>query len=245
MAAGDIINNQGVSIIEAGSQPTWTPVNNQSKWAKEEGLPIFYFFDTNWQKLNLSYAKTYTGSTLIDNGTDLGAQLQALETAIENISNDGNSVNVVRTNSIEDVQPTLAEVPNPQSGDTANISLTSQKVEYWSFVGSAWTKSFVVDYSQMTIPVQTVSNTNSIDLTISANDLQAALNLDANQDNEFEIIESVNGVRISKNLLTAFNSIALAQASSSLAVGDAYILTKANLDGVPSDGATSPVLRKI
>lgn len=244
MAAGDNLRNQGISIIEAGGSPTWTPTVNQSKWAKEENNSNFYYFDgTAWQLIALNFNTTYTGSVLPDGSSDLAAHLQALESAIENITNDGNAQNIVRTDAIEDVAPTTAEIATPESGDTANVSLTSQKVEYWSYNGTTWNKDFVVDYSQITIPIQTVSNTNSVNLTITTNDLTADVRLDATQDNYLQITESTAGLRITAQTLTSFSSFALAQASS-LAVGDAFILTINNLEGIPSDGVTGPIFRK-
>lgn len=249
MAAGDIIYNQGISIIEAGSQPTWTPIANQSQWAKEANLPIFWYFDgAAWQRLSFDFNRTYTGSILNDTNTDLGDQLQLLETAIEavqaSINNDGNATNIVRTDAIEDVAPTAGEIATPEEGDTANVSLTSQKVEYWSYTGGAWAKAFVVDYSMVTIPVQTVADTNSIDLTLASNELSAALNLSATQDSEFALVESADGITLQRQTLPSYVSFAAAQADAGLAAGDAFVLTVNNLDGVPSDGFSAPNFRK-
>ena len=243
MAAGDIINSQGISIVEAGS-PTWIPAADQSKWAKEADLPIFYYFNgTVWNKLGLDFVQTYTGTILADNSTSLGNQLQALETAIGDFTNDGNAINIKREDATEDVAPTVGEKAAPKNGDTAYIDLPSQKVEFWNYQVATWIKAFTIDYSGGAGLITSVQDTATINFTLAGGELQAAVKQSETQDNEIFVTSTASGLRITKQTLTAFSSFALAQASG-LSIGDSFILTLANLEGIPSDGATGPVFRK-
>ena len=179
MAAGDIIRNQGISIIEAG-MPSWTPTSNQSRWAKEENSNNFYYYDgTSWKEISINFNSVYSGNILPDNNSDLSLHLQSLESAIENIN----------------------------------------------------------------IPIETVSDSDSIVLTITTNNLTANVKLDVSQDNYLEITESPSGLKITPQNLSSFASFSDAQLSS-LLVGDAFLLTVNNLEGIPTDGITSPVFRK-
>ena len=91
--------------------------------------------------------------------------------------------------------------------------------------------------------IQSVSDTNSIDLDVTSNDLTADLKIDPTQDNLNEITVSGTGVRITAQALNPYDSFADAQASG-LAVGDAFVLSIDNIEGIPSDGVTGPVFRK-
>lgn len=51
---------------------------------------------------------------------------------------DGNTVDVVRANNVQGVEPTAIEVPNPIKGDRANIFLTNDLQELWSY-NTSWT----------------------------------------------------------------------------------------------------------
>ena len=244
MAAGDLLRSRGISMIEAGAAPSFTPTTNQSKWAKEEGNAKFYYFDTSWKLIDLGFSKTYSGSILPTNSSELSDHLQALETAIESFTTDGNLTQISRSNSTEDVAPTSSEVPSPQDGDTANISLTSQKVEAWSYSSGTWTKNYVVDHSTVVIPIETVTDSNSVELLLTGTDLTANIKTSSSQDNEFEIIELSDGIRITRQILPIFQSFSAAQVSVNIDAGDAFVLSISNLEGIPSDGATGPVFRK-
>lgn len=244
MAAGDLLRSRGISMVEAGAAPSFTPTSNQSKWAKEEGNAKFYYFDTSWKLIDLGFSKTYTGSILPTNSSDISEHLQALESAIESFTTDGNLTQISRNNSTENVEPTNIEVVNPQNGDTANISLTSQKVEAWSYSSGTWTKNYVVDHSTVVIPIETVTSSNSVELLLSGTNLTANVKTSSNQDNEFEITELSNGIRITRQILPIFQSFSAAQASVNINTGDAFVLSMSNLEGIPSDGVTGPVFRK-
>lgn len=91
--------------------------------------------------------------------------------------------------------------------------------------------------------VATVSDTNSIQLTIAGFDLTADVILDATQDNYVTITESATGLRVTTTTLTAYDTYALAVAE--VGIGGKYVLTKANLEGVPSDGLTGPIFTRL
>lgn len=91
--------------------------------------------------------------------------------------------------------------------------------------------------------IQSVSSSDSIALDVDTNNLTATLREDVTQDNLNKITVSAAGVRITAQALTAFDNFADAQASG-LAVGDAFILSMDNIEGIPSDGVTGPVFRK-
>jgi hypothetical protein len=92
--------------------------------------------------------------------------------------------------------------------------------------------------------IQSVTDTNSIDLTMTGSALSADVNLSSTAlDNQYTITEQSDGLRIDRASLTVFGSIALAQASA-LSIGDAYYLNSVNPDGVVSLGAGGPVFYK-
>lgn len=153
-----IVNSTG--ILTVSSIPTHTPTADQARLARlQNTLTFFYYNGTAWVTCRLNTKETYNGAIIPDNA-DIGTALQALEDAIEAITLDGNHTPVVRANAIEDVEPTAGEVPNPINGDTADINLSSGKVEKWVFTGGAWSKSFTIDYNDVT-DLSWVSGTSS------------------------------------------------------------------------------------
>ena len=85
--------------------------------------------------------------------------------------------------------------------------------------------------------VKTASDTNSVDLTIDgAGDLTADVKVSATQDSEFVLTVATDGIILTRQVLPAYVTHALADADAGLLTGDAYVLTIANLEGVPSDG---------
>ena len=65
---------------------------------------------------------------------------------IDPVTLDGNNVNVLRTNTTEDVAPTAGEVASPIAGDSAIIKLSNETVEFWNYT-TAWNKIFKVAHS--------------------------------------------------------------------------------------------------
>lgn len=64
-------------------------------------------------------------------------------------SQDGKTYHIPRTNDTEDVVPTVAEVANPISGDTADVLLSNGKLEKWSYDGASWNKDMVISSSDI------------------------------------------------------------------------------------------------
>ena len=331
--------NNAISTITAGAGPTWTPTGTQSAWAREEDTSsIWYWTGSSWVNIDLDFVRTYTGTILTDNENSLGDQLQALETAIAAIVQDGNHTYVSRAGSTQNAAPTSGEVTSPQNGDTADVYLqTAEILEKWAYTGS-WSKVISIDLSatvsnlgytasatngvvtntagtNSTLPAATASlaglilpaektqistnttdisnleslsgvsgstnngtftgttipnssstkaalqaletaletinpsidniaDTNSIDLTVDGSDqLTADVNRSATQDNYITITESSDGLKITTLSLSTFSTHALAAAGVS--VGDKYLLTTANLEGVTSDGVSGPVFERI
>tara|TARA_R110001632_G_scaffold97335_1_gene203851 strand:+ start:190 stop:1212 length:1023 start_codon:yes stop_codon:yes gene_type:complete len=339
MAAGDNLFNNAISTITAGAGPSWTPTGTQSVWAREEDTSsIWYWTGAAWVNIDLDFVRTYTGTILTDNDSSLGDQLQALETAIAGIVQDGNHTYVSRAGSTQNVAPTSGEVSSPENGDTADIYLqTAEILEKWAYT-SSWSKVISIDLSatvsnlgytasatngivtnsagtNSTVPAATASlaglilpaektqiatnttdisnletlsgvsgavnngtftgatipnssttkaalqaletaleaidpsidniaDTNSVNLTVDGSDqLTADVKRSATQDNYITITESADGLRITTSSLTAYGTHALAAAAVS--VGDKYLLTSANLEGVPSDGTSGPVFERV
>lgn len=143
-----ILQSHGILLVN--SIPTHTPAAGQARLARLEDTFTFYYHNgTGWLTIRLDAPETYSGNIIPDN-SDLGTALQALESAIEGITQDGNHTPITRGNSTEDVAPTAAEVPNPLNGDTADVNLTSGKLEKWVYNGTAWNKAFVLDYNDIT-----------------------------------------------------------------------------------------------
>lgn len=339
MAAGDNLFNNAISTITAGAGPTWTPTGTQSAWAREEDTSsIWYWTGSAWVNIDLDFVRTYTGTILTDNENSLGDQLQALETAISSIVQDGNHTYVSRAGSTQNSAPTSGEVASPEAGDTADVYLqTAEILEKWAYTGS-WSKVISIDLSSTvsnlgytasatdgtvtnsagtdsTVPTATASlaglilpaektqiatnttdisnleslsgvsgstnngtftgttipnssstkaalqaletaleaidpsidniaDTNSINLTVDGSDqLTADVKRSATQDNYITITENADGLRITTDSLTSYNTHALAAAAVS--VGDKYLLSSTNLEGIPSDGVSGPVFERL
>lgn len=127
MASGDIINNQAISMIEAGSQPTWNPVGNQSKWAKEENSGKLYYYNsvnTTWNLIDLD--------------------------AISGASLDGNDTPFTSSSATKGVAPTTTEVPSPINGDTASKFLIDGVLEKYVYISGSWSLAYTLEANQAT-----------------------------------------------------------------------------------------------
>lgn len=286
-----IINSTGVLTVD--SIPVHTPAADQARLARLQNSLTFYFFNgTAWETVKLEAPETYTGAIIPDNA-DLGTALQALENAIEAITQDGNHSYVVRADGVENVAPSGVEVPNPIEGDTADVSLTTGKVEKWVYTSGAWAKTFTLDYKDTTnlgytpgassgtvtsstgddaiIPavsntqaglalsahkikldfidvtqpvdldniestlataIQTVADTNSIDLTKTGTQIIAALKLSATQGTGMSVTIESDGLRIVYDELNPPSYDTRAAAKTALGVNKKFKYTKANLDGM-------------
>ena len=143
-----ILTSHGILLVN--EIPTHTPTADQAKLARLLDTFTFYYYNgTAWLTLRLDTPETFTGNIIPNNAT-LGQALQALEDAIETINQDGNHTPISRNNAIENVEPTASEVPSPLNGDTADINLTSGKLEKWFYNGSTWGKAFTLDYKDVT-----------------------------------------------------------------------------------------------
>lgn len=178
MAAGDNLFNNAISTITAGAGPTWTPTGTQSAWAREEDTSsIWYWTGSAWVNIDLDFVRTYTGTILTDNDSSLGDQLQALETAIAGIVQDGNHTYVSRAGSTQNAEPTSGEVSSPEDGDTADVYLqTAEILEKWAYDGTSWSKVISIDLSAAIVNLGytasatdgTVTNTVGNDATVPA-----------------------------------------------------------------------------
>ena len=273
MAAGDNLFNNAISTITAGAGPSWTPTGTQSVWAREEDTSsIWYWTGAAWVNIDLDFVRTYTGTILTDNDSSLGDQLQALETAIAGIVQDGNHTYVSRAGSTQNVAPTSGEI-----------------LEKWAYT-SSWSKVISIDLSATVSNLgYTASATNGI-VTNSAGTnstvpaataslagliLPAEKTQIATNTTDISNLETLSGVSGAVNngtftgatipnssttkaalqaLETALEAIdpsidniagTHALAAAAVSVGDKYLLTSANLEGVPSDGTSGPVFERV
>ncbi len=216
MAAGDNLFNNAISTITAGAGPTWTPTGTQSAWAREEDTSsIWYWTGSAWVNIDLDFVRTYTGTILTDNENSLGDQLQALETAIAGIAQDGNHTYVSRAGSTQNAAPTSGEVTSPQNGDTADVYLqTAEILEKWAYDGTSWSKVISIDLSATVSNLGytasatdgTVTNTAGTDATVpTATASLAGLILPAEKTQivtnttDISNLESLSGVSGSTN----------------------------------------------
>ena len=284
-----IINSNGVLLVDA--IPVHQPTGNQATLARLNNSLTFFFYNGSWNTVRLNAEETYTGNIIPDNA-NLGTALQSLENAIESIVQDGNHSYVARANAIEDVEPSNVEVPNPINGDTCDISLTSGKVEKWVFSTSSWSKSFTLDYKDVTNlnyvastssgtvesstgsnaiisavssskaglmlsshktkldfitvtgninldnikntlvnTIQTVEDTNSIDLTKTGTKILADLRIAGVQGTGMSVTITSDGLKVvyNENRPPSYGSLVTAQAD--LGSSKKFIYTRANLDG--------------
>lgn len=143
-----ILQSHGVLLVN--TIPTHTPSAGQATLARlEDSMTFYYYNGAGWLTIRLDSPEVFSGSIIPDNAS-LGAALQALEDAIEGITQDGNHTPITRSNGTENVAPTAEEVPNPLNGDTADINLTTGKLEKWVYNGTVWSKAFTLDYKDVT-----------------------------------------------------------------------------------------------
>lgn len=144
-----IIQSKG--ILEVTSKPTYTPEPDQASLARlQNSLTLFYHVNEgNWATINLEKPEVFNGEVIGDN-VSLGTALQQLSDAIEAIALDGNHTPIVRASTTENVEPSQVEVPDPINGDTADVNLSSGRVEKWVFTSNSWSKSFTIDYNDVT-----------------------------------------------------------------------------------------------
>lgn len=143
-----ILQSHGVLLVN--TIPTHTPSAGQATLARLQDTFTFYYYNgSGWLTIRLDRPEVFSGNTIPNNST-LGEALQALEDAIEVFTQDGNHTPITRNNDIEDEEPTAVEIPNPIKGDTADINLTSGKVEKWVYNGTSWNKAFVINYKDIT-----------------------------------------------------------------------------------------------
>ncbi|MGC1471554.1 MAG: hypothetical protein WA775_03085 [Psychroserpens sp.] len=102
---------------------------NNQEYSIEEGAALV-------KELNLRTQYAVDGYNSI---SELGVKVAALEAAQ---NNDGNHTPLFRANTIENVAPTAAEIPNPENGDTADTNLNDQLLEKWSLINNNWVKAF-------------------------------------------------------------------------------------------------------
>ena len=222
-----ILQSNGILLVD--SIPTHTPISGQATLARLNNTLTFYSYNGSvWNTVRLNAQETYTGAIIPDNA-DLGDALQSLETAIEAISQDGNHTPVVRGDAIEDVAPTVGEVANPSSGDTADVNLTSGILEKWVYT-TAWGKAFSINYSDVTI-----TDTNSIDLVKAGANISANLKISATQVGATVTTEA-DGLKVSvtpESKPTGYLSKALA--TTALGANKKFRYLAANLDGAVQD----------
>jgi hypothetical protein len=176
-----ILHSNGILLVS--SIPTHTPVAGQAKFARlQDSLTIFYYNGSGWITVRLDSPESFTGGIIADNST-IGEALQSLENAIQGINQDGNHTFITREDDLtttdedesskEDVPPTAEEIPGPINGDTADISLSHGKIEKWIYTSGSWSKSFTINYKDITnleyVPSSAdgkITNTNSNDEVI-------------------------------------------------------------------------------
>lgn len=91
----------------------------------------------------------------------------------------------------------------------------------------------------ISVYITSVADTDTVSLAVSGGgQLTADVKLSASQNNAMSIVSGADGIKIDKTALTAYDTHAAAHAAVS--VGDSYVLTVANLEGVVSDGLTAP-----
>lgn len=161
---------RGNGLLKVDVKPTNTPDASEAHLARLNETLTFYYYDgTQWVTVKLDAPETYTGNIIPDNA-NTGQALQALETAFEALTLDGNNTPITRGDAVEDVEPTAGEVATPISGDTADVFLTGGKLEKWVF-GTAWTKAFTLDYAEVDTLQSTTDRGNSTtnDIVIDPN----------------------------------------------------------------------------
>lgn len=241
-----IINSHG--IMQVTSIPTHTPTSTQARLARLVDTMTFFLFNGSaWITIRLDSPETFMGNIIPDN-VNIGTALQALETAIEAVTQDGNHTLVTRTNGTINAEPTAVEVPSPTNGDTADILLNNGILEKWAYTGGSWTKAFFIDYADVTnlnyVPSPTqgiVESSNGNNATVPAvTATNAGLMLPSQKvkSDFLTVTQNVNLDTVVSDIVSIFAQLAeptgylsKADAVTALGNGKKFQYLPANLDG--------------
>ena len=208
------------------------------KWAYTSSWSKVISIDLSPTISNLGYTASATDGTITNTsgsdatvpsatGSDAGLILPAEKTQI-----------ATNTTDISNLE-TLSGV----AGATTNGTFTGTTIADSSSTKAAL-QALETALEAIDPSIDNIADTNSINLTVDGSDqLTADVKRSATQDNYITITESADGLRITTSSLTAYNTHALAAAAVS--VGDKYLLTSANLEGIPSDGTSGPVFERV
>jgi len=209
---------------------------------------------------------TFTGNT-IPNTTTIKAALQALETALESMQIDVVANTHKRTTYADYVSITNVTLTGEKTIDgnltsTSRVLLVNQtdSSENGIYVTAAGAWSRATDMNQVadfTIGrlILVKSGTAKADTLWANQGTVTTLETDAisiqcikscvssTQDNEIEIVPNSDGLRITKQPLTAYASHSIA--AGAVSIGDSYLLTANNIEGSISDGVSGPVYRRM
>ncbi len=92
--------------------------------------------------------------------------------------------------------------------------------------------------------IKTVTDSTTVDFTVTGTDMTADVILDPTQHNEFAIVAGASGLKLSKQSIPVFASRALGEASG-LTTGDAYYLAGTNPEGIIAFGVGGPTFYKV
>ncbi len=223
-AAGPISGDTASVFLTDGVLEKW--VHNGTAWA------LAYTLAAN-EAANLTLG-TVTATTVdVDSSSGSNATLTAATTAAAGVMTAAlfdNLANIITLSGV------AADATNNGSFTGATITdnvTTKVALQELETALEAITSSYITS----------VADTNSIDLVETGGALTANVKRSATQDGQFAITESADGLTLTKVALTAYDSHALADAA--VAIGDSYLLTATNLEGVASDGNSGPVFRRV
>ena len=236
-----ILRNHGVMLVD--SIPTHTPTTEQAKLARlQNTLTMYYYNGSNWVTVDLSnidgLVESVTG-TNVDN-TDPNNPIVNLQTAAQTTVVDA-AGNYTGTQ----VEAVLAEIATQLTGlvhtaitgidlkPTANANEYTVEITWTDGDGNAQTTtdSSPVVIAGLGTAVQTVSDTNSIDMTKSGTDVSADLKLSATQTGATVTIES-DGLRVVvDDEVEPTGYLSKAAATTALGTGKKFQYLAANLDG--------------
>jgi len=239
-----------------------SPVNGDTaKIHLTNGKVVYWVYNGGWSKAwvmesggatNLSNGARTAGDYTIsnDNGSDVVLQaattlLAGLLAAADKQKLDFLTVSsTVNVNTLKNRQDDLITLSGVLAGSTNNGSFSGSTIPDNSTTKAAL-QALETALEAINVYVKSVANTNSIALSVNGSgELTANVKRSASQDNNYNITESADGIKLTRQALTAYDTHAAAHAAVN--VGESYILTKTNLEGVVSDGVSGPIFwRKV
>jgi|GEM_PF-7033601 len=235
--------------VDGDSASVYLTDGKLEKWVKVSGTWTLGYTLQGDLASNLAIAPTATNAT-VSNSNGTGFTLAAATAAVAGLmtASDKNKLDFITVTASINLDTLKAN----QDSLVTLSGVSTGATNLGTFSGSIITNSSTIKTALQELEtaienisdfIQSVSSSESIALDVDTGVLTATLRVDATEDNLYWITSSAAGIRLTPQTLTAYDSFSDAQASA-LVVGNSFVLSVDNIEGIPSDGVTGPVFRK-